>query len=49
MYTKYPSTRVAPPIRAILAKHAEMWDRRLGSIQATEHRIELEPNTNPVR
>lgn len=36
-------------IRAMLAKHSSMWDGRLGKIAATEHRIDLKNDVQPVR
>jgi len=33
----------------MLDKHAKMWDGSLGDIKATEHRIDLKPDTNLVR
>ena len=36
-------------IIAMLRKHAKMWDGTLGTIHATEHRIDLEPGTRPMR
>ena len=37
-------------ILTMLAKHSSMWeDGKLGAITATKHRIELEPNTKPIR
>ena len=33
---------------AVLQKHSSMWDGNLGTISATEHRIELEKGTKPV-
>ena len=35
--------------RAILRKHSHMWDGQLGQINTTEHRLELEPGTVPIR
>ena len=42
-----PSLRA--DIIAMLRKHAAMWNGKLGTIQATEHRINLEPGTRPIR
>ena len=36
-------------IMAVLRKHSSMWDGNLGTISATEHRIELEEGTKPLR
>lgn len=33
----------------ILADHSAIWSWQLGSIHATEHRIDLQPATNPVQ
>ena len=33
----------------MLSKHEKMWDGSLGTIKVTEHRIELEPGTKPIR
>lgn len=33
----------------MLALHANIWDGRLWTIRATEHRIDLEDGTRPVR
>ena len=33
----------------MLAAHQKMWDGHLGTIQATEHRINVEPGTKPLR
>ena len=33
----------------ILLKHSSLWSGALGTIQATEHRIPLEPDTKPIR
>ena len=33
----------------MLAKHSPMWSGKLGTIAATEHRINLEPGTSPIR
>eukprot|EP00171_Calliarthron_tuberculosum_P023134 IDg23134t1 len=36
-------------LRAMLAKHERMWNGFLGEINTTEHHIELEPGTRPIR
>jgi len=36
-------------VLALLEKHRALWSRHLGSIKATEHRIELKPGSKPVR
>jgi len=36
-------------VLSLLEKHRELWSRHLGSIKATEHRIELKPGSEPVR
>ena len=33
----------------MLSKHSEMWSGKLGTIHATEHRIEVEKGTHPIR
>ncbi|CDF34348.1 unnamed protein product [Chondrus crispus] len=33
----------------MLRKHSSLWSGALGTIQATEHRIPLEPGTKPIR
>ncbi len=35
-------------VRAMPAKHAPIWSSKAGLMQATEHRIDLKPNTIPV-
>jgi len=36
-------------ILAMLERHSQMWSGKLGEIAATEHRIRLKPNTDPIR
>ena len=36
-------------IKQVLRKHSTMWDGTLGTIKVTEHRIEVEPGTKPIR
>jgi len=36
-------------ILAILEQQSEMWGGKLVEITATEHRIRLKPNTDPIR
>ena len=36
-------------ILEMLTKHERMWDGSLGTIKVTEHRIDLEPDTKPIR
>jgi len=38
-----------PQVLALLEKHRALWSAHLGSIKATEHRIELKPGCKPVR
>jgi len=38
-----------PQVLALLEKHRTLWSGHLGSIKATEHRIELKPGSKPVR
>ena len=38
-----------PKIIAILAKYEQMWNGELGEIHATTHRIQLKPETTPIR
>ena len=38
-----------PQVPALLEKHRALWSGHLGSIKATEHRIELKPGSKPVR
>ena len=42
-------TSLQKEIVKMLEKHASMWSGHLGEISATEHRIELKPDTKPVR
>jgi len=37
-----------PQVLSLLEKHRAFWSGRLGSIKATEHRIELKPGSKPV-
>eukprot|EP00171_Calliarthron_tuberculosum_P008750 IDg8750t1 len=43
----FESVARSPPVNAKQAK--KMWDGSLGAIKATQHHIELEPATRPVR
>lgn len=36
-------------VMTVLRKHSSMWDGSLCTISATEHRIDLEPGTRPIR
>ena len=36
-------------ITKMLRKHATMWSGELGHIVATEHHIDVEPDTKPIR
>jgi len=36
-------------VLSLLEKHRALWSGHLGSIKATEHRIELKPGSKPVR
>ena len=36
-------------IMSMLESHASMWDGKLGTIRATEHRINVEAGTKPIR
>ncbi len=36
-------------ILRMLRKHQDMWKGQLGEVKATEHRIDLEPDTRPIR
>ena len=36
-------------IRDMLRKYSSMWDGSLGEINTTEHHIDLEPDTRPIR
>jgi len=38
-----------PQVLSPLEKHRALWSGHLGSIKATEHRIELKPGSAPVR
>jgi len=38
-----------PPVLSVMEKHRALWSGHLGSIKATEHRIELKPGSKPVR
>jgi len=38
-----------PRVLSLLEKHQAVWSGHLGSIKATEHRIELKPGSKPVR
>jgi len=38
-----------PQVLALLEKHRALWSGHLGSIKATDHRIELKPGSKPVR
>jgi len=38
-----------PQVLSLLEKHRALWSGPLGSIKATEHRIELKPGSKPVR
>ena len=38
-----------PQVLSLLEKHRALWSGQLGSIKATEHRIELKPGSKPVR
>ena len=38
-----------PQVLALLEKHRALWSGHLGSIEATEHRIELKPGSKFVR
>jgi len=38
-----------PQVLALLEKHRALWSAHLGSIKATEHRIELKLGSKPVR
>jgi len=38
-----------PQVLALLEKHRALWNGHLGSIKATEHRIELKPGSKHVR
>lgn len=44
-----PDAALRSTIMEMLRKHAKMWDGSLGSINVTEHRIDLEPGTRPMR
>jgi len=37
-----------PRVISLLEKHGALWSGHLGSIKATEHRIELKPGSKPV-
>jgi len=41
--------RLRPQVFASLEKHRALWSGHLGSIKATEHRIELKPGSKAVR
>ena len=45
--SKFP-TGLHDKARAILAKHQSMWNGKLGTIETTEHRMELLPEHAPV-
>jgi len=38
-----------PQVLSLLEKHRALWSGHLGSIKATQHRIELNPGSKPVR
>jgi len=38
-----------PQVLSLLEKHRALWSGPLGSIKATEDRIELKPGSKPVR
>ena len=38
-----------PQVLSLLEKHRALWSGHLGSIKATEHRIELKPGSKPAR
>ena len=38
-----------PQVLSLLEKHRAIWSGHLGSIKATEHRIEFKPGSKPVR
>jgi len=38
-----------PQVLSLLEKHRALWSGHLGSMKATEHRIELKPESKPVR
>jgi len=38
-----------PQVFSLLEKHRALWSGHLGSIKATQHRIELKPGSKPVR
>jgi len=38
-----------PQVFSLLEKHRAVWSGHLGSIKATEHRIQLKPGSTPVR
>ena len=49
VHTPNVSQGLRPQVLALLDKHRALWSAHLGSIRATEHRIELKPGSKPVR
>jgi len=41
--------RLLPDVQALFRRHAYMLDGTLGSIDATVHRVEIQPGTKPIR
>jgi len=49
VHTSNVPERLRPRVLALLEKHRALWSVHLGSIKATEHRIELKPGSKPVQ
>jgi len=49
VHTSNVHERLRPQVLALLEKHRALWSGHLGSINATEHRIELKLGSKAVR
>jgi len=48
VHTSNVPKRLRPQVLSLLEKHRALWSGHMGSIKATEHRIELKPGSKPV-
>jgi len=49
IHTSNAPEGLRPQVLSLLEKHRALWRGHLGSMKATEHRIELKPGSQPVR
>jgi len=48
VHTSNVPVRLRPQVLSLLEQHRALWSGHLGSIKATQHRIELKPGSKPV-